>query len=84
MSATSLFQQLGYIRSEDESFIQYKFEITLDSELKVYKKIFITFDKLKGYYYIEGVDSGKAAIIKITAPLHYAIHIQVKELGWIE
>lgn len=84
MNAQELFAQLGYIKTEDASFIQYKFEKTWDNELKILKKIFITFDKLKGYYYFEGIDNGKAAIPKINAGLHYAIDKQVKELGWIE
>jgi hypothetical protein len=84
MTAQQLFEQLGYIKTENEAFIQYKFEQTWDQELKVIKRIYLTFDKLKGYYYFEGVDSGKAAIPKINAGLHYAITKQLKELGWIE
>ena len=84
MKAQELFDQLGYQRQEDDKFIQYSLVKTLDADLRVVKKVYITFDKLKGYYYIEGVDSGKAAITKLTAPLHYAIHKQVLELGWIE
>ena len=84
MKSQDLFEQLGYERKEDAKFIQYTLTKTLDADLRVIKKVFITFDKLAGYYYIEGVDMGKPAITKLTAPLHYAIHKQILELGWIE
>lgn len=84
MIAQELFAQLGYKQAETNTHIQYTYEQTWDKELKILKKIYITFDKLKGYYYFEGIDNGRAAIPKINAGLHYAITKQIKELGWIE
>jgi len=84
MKPQELFAELGYTHNQDADTIKYTFNATLDSDLELTRTITITFDIIKGYYYIEGLVGTKPMIVKITAPLHYAISKQLKELGWIE
>jgi len=84
MTAQELFAKLGYTHKQDTNFIIYTFNATLDSDLELARTVTITFDIINGYYFIEGLVGTKPMIVKMTAPLHYAISKQLKELGWIE
>jgi hypothetical protein len=84
MKALELFAQLGYTHNQNADAIKYTLNATLDSDLELTRTITITFDIIKGYYFIEGLVGTKSMIVKMTAPLHYAISKQLKELGWIE